>query len=106
MDRNILESNPHQVIEGMIIAYAELQGTYIRAESRRQLCRLKAIQARKKGHWEPVMGSELILIWRYLKVRGFTVEETALISSMEGKMVFRASSPSPGSLRFYGNLLY
>ena len=115
MDRNILESNPHQVIEGMIIcAYAVGASRgylYIRAEYPQAIMQVKKAiqQARGKGLLgSRVMGSEFGFDLEVFEGSGAFVcgEETALISSMEGKMGIRARPPHPAVSGFQTNLLY
>ena len=95
MDRSILESNPHQVIEGLAIcAYAvgASQGYfYIRAEYPLAVKRVqKALQqAREKGFLgKNIMGSGFNLEIEIFQGSGAFVcgESSALVSSMEGKM--------------------
>ena len=65
MDRNILESNPHQVIEGMIIcahAVGASRVIFIFApNTRRQFCGLSRLFNRpgRKGCWGPDHGERL-----------------------------------------------
>ena len=114
MDRNILESNPHQVIEGMIIcAYAVGASRgylYIRAEYPQAIMQVKKAiqQARGKGLLgSRVMGSEFGFDLEVFEGSGAFVcgEETALISSMEGKWVSRQRL-YPAVSGFTTNLLY
>lgn len=94
MDRNLLESNPHQVIEGMIIAaYAvgASQGyVYVRAEYPLAVERLKIAlrQAREKGLLgQNILGSSFSFDIQIFQGSGAFVcgEETALIASLEGR---------------------
>ena len=111
MDRNILESNPHQVIEGMIIcAYAVGASRgylYIRAEYPQAIMQVKKAiqQARGKGLLgSRVMGSEFGFDLEVFEGSGAFVcgEETALISSMEGKMgIPRQRPPHPAVSGFH-----
>ncbi|WP_418792535.1 NADH-ubiquinone oxidoreductase-F iron-sulfur binding region domain-containing protein [Phosphitispora sp. TUW77] len=94
MDRALLESNPHQVIEGMIIAaYAvgASQGyIYVRAEYPLAIARLRTAlqQARVNGLLgDSILGSGFSFDIRIFQGSGAFVcgEETALIASIEGK---------------------
>ena len=94
MDRSILESNPHDVIEGMMIAAYAIGATegwfYIRAEYPLAVERIeKAIKACKKNR---LLGNNIMNsgfnfnIDIRLGAGAFVCgEETALIHSMEGK---------------------
>lgn len=93
MDRALLESNPHQLIEGLAIAaYAvgASQGyIYVRAEYPLAIKRLHTAldQARDKGLiGESVLGSDFKFDIQIFQGSGAFVcgEETALISSIEG----------------------
>jgi len=94
MDRSVLESDPHRVLEGMAIAgYATgaIEGyIYVRAEYPLAISRLKAAikQAEKMG----LLGSKILgttfcfTIQIRLGAGAFVCgEETALIASIEGK---------------------
>ncbi|MDO4287690.1 MAG: NADH-quinone oxidoreductase subunit NuoF [Eubacterium sp.] len=94
MDRSVLESDPHALIEGMIIAAKAIgarQGiVYVRAEYPLAILRLeKAIgQARDKGYLgEHIFGSDFSFDLRIKAGAGAFVcgEETALIASLEGE---------------------
>ena len=94
MDRTILESNPHQVLEGMAIcAYAvgANQGViYVRAEYPLAVSILtKAIDQAKALNLlgESILGSDFRLDIRLFQGSGAFVcgEETALIQSIEGQ---------------------
>ncbi len=102
MDRSILESNPHQVIEGMIIcAYAAglTEGYfYIRAEYPQAIRRVKKAleQAREKGLLgNSILGSNFNFDIKIFQGSGAFVcgEGTALVNSMEGKMGIPQSRP-------------
>ncbi len=95
MDRNILESNPHQVIEGMIIcAYAvgaSLGYLYIRSEYSQAIRRVNNAlrQAREKNLLgASILGSAFCFDLEVFSGAGAFVcgEGTALINSMEGGM--------------------
>ena len=94
MDRAVIESDPHELIEGMLIgAYAIGAAemiVYVRAEYPLAIKRLeKAIeQAREKGFvGKNIMGSGFDCDMRIKAGAGAFVcgEETALIESLEGK---------------------
>ena len=94
MDRSVLESDPHALIEGMIIAAKAIgaaQGVvYVRAEYPLAIKRLEnAIgQAREKGYLgENIFGSAFSFDLRIKAGAGAFVcgEETALIASLEGE---------------------
>lgn len=94
MDRSILEANPHNVIEGMMIAAYAIGATsgwfYIRAEYPLAVERIeKAIKACKKNRLlgNNIMGTDFCFnIDIRLGAGAFVCgEETALIHSIEGK---------------------
>ena len=94
MDRSILESNPHLVLEGLIIAAyavgARKGYIYIRAEYPLAVERVKTAlnQARKWGLLGAnILGSNFCLEIEIFQGSGAFVcgEETALIASLEGK---------------------
>lgn len=94
MDRAVIESDPHNLIEGMLIgAYsigAKEAVVYVRAEYPLAIVRLeKAIeQAREKGYLgKNILGSDFSCDMRIKAGAGAFVcgEETALIESLEGK---------------------
>lgn len=94
MDRAILESNPHQVLEGLTIAaYAvgASQGyIYVRAEYPLAVVRFRTAldQARAKGFvGEAILGSNFNFDIQIFQGSGAFVcgEETALIASIEGR---------------------
>ena len=93
MDRAVIESNPHNLIEGMLIgAYAigaKEAIVYVRAEYPLAIIRLeRAIeQAKEKGIvGDNIFGSEFSCVFRIKAGAGAFVcgEETALIESLEG----------------------
>jgi NADH-quinone oxidoreductase subunit F len=94
VDRSILESDPHAVIEGMIIAGyavgAHYGYIYVRAEYPLAVARLETAleQAKKlKLVGRKILGSDFSLQLRVFQGSGAFVcgEETALIASLEGK---------------------
>lgn len=100
MDRSVLESDPHTVLEGMIIAGYAMGASkgyfYIRAEYPKAVERVtRAIeQARARGLLGArLLGSEFSFDAKVRLGAGAFVcgEETALIASIEG----RRGSPSP-----------
>jgi NADH-quinone oxidoreductase subunit F len=102
MDRSILESNPHMVIEGMAIcAYAVGAGKgyfYIRAEYPKAIERvtLALKQAREKGLLGvSVLGGDFAFDIEVFAGSGAFVcgEGTALVNSMEGNMGMPETRP-------------
>lgn len=94
MDRAVLESDPHSVIEGMIIgAYAigaSMGYLYVRAEYPLAIRRLeRAIEQAREYQvlGDQIMGSDFSFDLRIMEGAGAFVcgEETALIASIEGK---------------------
>lgn len=112
MDRSIIESNPHQVIEGMIIAAYAVGANhgfvYIRAEYPLAIERLKTAikQAEKKGLLGTNIGGSgfsFDLQLRYGAGAFVTGEETALISSLEGQRGLpRPRPPYPAERGLWG----
>ena len=102
MDRSILESCPHQVIEGMLLcAYAVGAKEcyfYIRAEYPLAVKRIRHAleQARAKGLLgEQILGSSFSCDMEIFRGSGAFVcgESSALVRSMEGKMGIPATRP-------------
>ncbi len=102
MDRSVLESDPHLVIEGMILCAfaigAEKGYLYIRAEYPRAVSHVEdAIrQARDKGLLgSSILGSGFSFDLEVFQGSGAFVcgEATALVNSMEGKMGMPESRP-------------
>ncbi|HSW36331.1 MAG TPA: NADH-ubiquinone oxidoreductase-F iron-sulfur binding region domain-containing protein [Candidatus Limnocylindrales bacterium] len=102
MDRSILESDPHLVLEGMAIcAYTvgSSQGyLYIRAEYPRAVSQVEAAiaQAREKRLLgSSILGTPFAFDLEVFQGSGAFVcgEETALINSMEGKMGLPENRP-------------
>ncbi|OIR01834.1 NADP-reducing hydrogenase subunit HndC [mine drainage metagenome] len=100
MDRSVLESDPHSVLEGMMIAAYAMGASrgyfYIRAEYPKAVARVeRAIaQAREAGLLGTnILGSSFAFEAKIRLGAGAFVcgEETALIASIEG----RRGSPSP-----------
>ncbi|MCL6471924.1 MAG: NADH-quinone oxidoreductase subunit NuoF [Firmicutes bacterium] len=93
MDRSIMESNPHQIIEGMVIGAYAIGANhgfiYVRAEYPLAIERLRTAikQAEKKGLLGQNIGGTRFsfdIQLRYGAGAYVTGEETALISSIEG----------------------
>ncbi len=102
MDRALLESNPHQLIEGLAIAAyavgAAVGYFYVRAEYPLAIERLRTAlaQAREKGLLgDSVLGSSFSFDIRIFQGSGAFVcgEETALISSIEGSAGIPSQRP-------------
>ena len=102
MDRGLLESDPHQVIEGMIICGYSVGATrgylYIRAEYPTAVRRVEAAlrQAREKGLLgENILGSGYSFDLEVFQGSGAFVcgEATALVESMEGRMGIPQTRP-------------
>jgi NADH-quinone oxidoreductase subunit F len=100
MDRVVLESDPHQVIEGMVIAACAVGASrgfiYIRAEYPLAIRRLEIAlnQAKKLGLLgDKILGSKYSFDIEIARGAGAFVsgEETALIQAIEGQR----SSPTP-----------
>ncbi len=102
MDRNILESNPHQVIEGMLVCAYTVGATkgyiYIRSEYPLAIKRVETAltQAKEKGLLgSSILGSSFNFDLEVFKGSGAFVcgEESALVESMEGKMGIPQTRP-------------
>lgn len=90
MDRSLMESVPHQVLEGMLIAAAATGATklfiYCRAEYPMAIKNLKiAIEEIKANSLNIVHGRKLEIIIKEGAGAFVCGEETALIASLEGK---------------------
>ena len=94
MDRAVIEGDPHNLIEGMLIgAYAigaKEAIVYVRAEYPLAIKRLDLAikKAREEGYiGENILGSDFSCEFRFMAGAGAFVcgEETALIESLEGK---------------------
>lgn len=108
MDRSVLESDPHSVIEGMIIGAYAIGASkgyfYIRAEYPLAIERIeKAIQqCRERGILgEGILGSSFNLDLEIRLGAGAFVcgEETALIASIEGKRGYPSPRPPFPSIK-------
>lgn len=112
MDRSVLESDPHRVLEGMIIASFAIGASkgyiYCRAEYPLALKRLDIAieQARKKGYLgEKILGSNHSFDITVKEGAGAFVcgEETALIASIEGmRGMPRVRPPFPAQSGLWG----
>ncbi len=112
MDRSILEANPHQVIEGMIIAGYAIGATkgfiYVRAEYPLAVKRLyiAVSQARERGFLGGnIAGSDFGFDLKIFQGAGAFVcgEETALIASIEGSRGMpRTRPPFPAQRGLWG----
>lgn len=112
MDRNVLEGDPHRVIEGMIIGAYAIGATkgfiYVRAEYPLAIRRLKIAlkQARERGFLgENILGSGFSFDIVIKEGAGAFVcgEETALIASIEGKRGMpRPRPPYPAQKGLWG----
>lgn len=111
-DRDILRYNPHQVLEGMLIACYALEATlaynYLRGEFWEpfQRCEQAFEEARQKGLMgQNILGSDIsIEIHNTLGAGAYICgEETALMESLEGKKGFpRFKPPFPANFGLYG----
>ena len=112
MDRAILESDPHSVIEGMVIAgyaigardgYIYVRAEYPLAVQRFQNALLQAEKYKFLG--ENILGSDFSLDIKLFQGSGAFVcgEETALIASIEGKPgIARYRPPYPALQGLFG----
>ncbi len=94
MDRAVIESDPHSLIEGMLIGAYAIGASeaivYVRAEYPLAIIRLEnaIAQAKEEGLiGQNIMGTDFSCEFRYMAGAGAFVcgEETALIESLEGK---------------------
>lgn len=112
MDRNLLEGDPHAVLEGMIIAAYVIGCThgyiYVRAEYPLAIRRLRIAidQARERGFLgEGVMGTDFSFDIKIKEGAGAFVcgEETALFASIEGERGMpRIRPPFPAEAGLWG----
>lgn len=113
MDRGILESDPHSVMEGMMIAGYTVGATegifYVRAEYPLAIKRLELAidQAREKGFLgKNILGTDFSFDLRIKAGAGAFVcgEETALIASLEGERGMpRLKPPFPAQKGYWQN---
>jgi NADH-quinone oxidoreductase subunit F len=111
-DRLLLEGNPHQLIEGMIIAayavQAEVAYVFLRAEYRLAAKRLAAAlgEAYARGHLgRSILGSGFNLEMHLHASAGRYIcgEETGLLNALEGKRANpRAKPPFPPVVGLWG----
>jgi NADH-quinone oxidoreductase subunit F len=112
MDRSVIESDPHAVLEGLIIAAiaigAEQGYIYVRAEYPLAIQRLETAmeQARQNDLLgDHILGSDLNFHLQIKKGAGAFVcgEETALLASIEGtRGMPRSRPPFPAQSGLYG----
>jgi len=112
MDRSIIESDPHRVLEGMAIAAYAIGATkgfvYCRAEYPLAVARLTLAieQARRKGYLgKGICGSSFSFDLKVKEGAGAFVcgEETALIASIEGRRGMpRVRPPFPAESGLWG----
>ena len=113
MDRSVLESDPHAVLEGMIIAGyaigADFGYIYCRAEYPKAVTRLRQAigQARRKGFLgQNILGTGFNFDITMKEGAGAFVcgEETALMASIEGRRGMpRIRPPFPAQSGLWGN---
>lgn len=111
-DRDIIRYNPHQLIEGMIIAGYVMNATvgynYMRGEFYEPYERMEAAleQAREKNYLgENILGTELNFeLHNHMGAGAYICgEETALIESLEGKKGLpRFKPPFPANYGVFG----
>ena len=112
MDRSVMESNPHQMLEGMVIGGYAVGANhgfiYVRAEYPLAIERLKTAikQAEKKGMLGRNIGGTTFsfdIELRYGAGAFVTGEETALIASVEGQRGLpRPRPPYPAERGLWG----
>lgn len=112
MDRSVLESDPHSVLEGMIIAGFAIGSDdayiYCRAEYPKAVTRLRQAiaQAKRKGFLgQNILGSNFSFEIKIKEGAGAFVcgEETALIASIEGRRGMpRFRPPFPAQAGLWG----
>jgi NADH-quinone oxidoreductase subunit F len=112
MDRSVLESDPHSVLEGMIIAAfaigAQEGYIYCRAEYPKAVARLRQAiaQAQRKGFLgEKIFGADFSFDIKIKEGAGAFVcgEETALMASIEGRRGMpRFRPPFPSNAGLFG----
>ena len=111
-DTLILQNNPHQLIEGMLIAcYAQGMETgynYLRGEFTLEFARCE--QALKEAYKQGLVGKNIkksginIDLYNVLGAGSYIVgEETAMLESLEGKRAMpRVKPPFPANYGLYG----
>ncbi len=113
MDRSIMEGNPHQVIEGLLIAAYAIQATegiiYTRSDYSIAVRRLNMAleQCRERGFLgDKIMGSDFSINIRVHEGMEAFIggESTALLSSIEGNRPFpKAQPPHSTEKGLWGN---
>lgn len=113
MDRSILESDPHAVVEGMLLAGYAIGATggyiYVRAEYPLAIKRLRRAlaQAKERGYLgDRIVGSDFSFNIQIREGAGAFVcgEETALLMSVEGKRGMpRFRPPYPAEKGLFGH---
>nr|BCX01697.1 MAG: NADH-quinone oxidoreductase subunit F [Bacteroidota bacterium] len=111
-DRQILEFNPHLLIEGALIAAYAIQATaiylYIRGEYADWIDRVEValLQARERGYiGERVLGTDWSIAFYVHRGAGAYIcgEESALMESIEGKRAYpRQKPPFPAQRGLWG----
>ncbi|WP_294481303.1 NADH-ubiquinone oxidoreductase-F iron-sulfur binding region domain-containing protein [uncultured Victivallis sp.] len=113
MDRSLMESVPHQVLEGMLIAAYATGATklfiYCRAEYPMAICHLKiAINQIYEHKLNVINGRELEIIIKEGAGAFVCGEETALIASLEGQRGtprFRPPFPTDSGWKGYPSMI-
>lgn len=111
-DRFILSENPHQLLEGLLIAAyaigASVAYNYLRGEFHLPFQRMEQAlnDARKKGYiGQNIFGSSISINIHNVTGAGSYIvgEETAMLESLEGKRAYpRAKPPFPAVSGLYG----
>lgn len=111
-DRLLLETNPHQMIEGMIISAYAIQASvsfiflrwaYFEAAKRIETALAEAYQAGYLGKNIAGTGFDLEMVLHSSAGRYICGEETALLNALEGKRAIpRAKPPFPQTSGLFG----
>lgn len=111
-DRLLLETNPHQMIEGMIISAYAIQASvsfiflrwaYFEAAKRIEIALAEAYQAGYLGKNIAGTGFDLEMVLHSSAGRYICGEETALLNALEGKRAIpRAKPPFPQTSGLFG----
>ena len=104
-DRLLLESHPHQLIEGMLISAYAIQANiayiFVRGEYKLAIKRLE--QAIAEAYTQGLLGKGLEMYVHASAGRYICGEETALINALEGKRATpRAKPPFPQAVGAWG----
>ncbi|MBH1988616.1 MAG: SLBB domain-containing protein [Myxococcaceae bacterium] len=104
-DRWLLEGNPHQLLEGMMVAAYAIQASvayiFIRGEYKLAIRRLE--QAVHHAYQNGLLGKGLDIFVHPSAGRYICGEETALINALEGKRAIpRAKPPYPQTIGLWG----